>query len=235
MGFGIEVLTSAGAQLLRQAKAASKKIVITRAKCGSQWDMDRGDLCGKPLEFYDGATGSIDSVSMAKGYMQVVASFEAVDSGTDPVKSVCICAQIKKNGVSPTYDPADDVPFAACSDDNSGHISGIGFSVEFGLPISDGASIVQSGSAEIYKGEVTVDIGDGIAISDATQDDGEHVSISYDGITFGGGDLTDESEILYATMVKSVSINTGDKTCDITLGDGTVYRLTCTSVEEVSE
>ena len=197
--------------------------------------MDRGDLCGKPLEFYDGAAGTIDSVNMAKGYFQVVASFAAVDEGTDPVKSVCICAQIQKNGVSPTYDPADDVPFAACSDDNSGHISGIGFSVEFSLPISDSASIVQFGSAATYQGEVAVDIGDGIAISDATQEGGERVAISYDGITFGGGVLTEDSEILYAGMVKSVSINTGDKTCDITLGDGTVYRLTCTSVEEVSE
>lgn len=233
MGFGIEVLTSAGAQLLRQAKAASKKIVITRAKCGSQWDMDRGDLCGKPLEFYDGAAGSIDSVSMAKGYLQVVASFEAVDSGTDPVKSVCICAQIQKNGVSPTYDPADDVPFAACSDDNSGHISGIGFSVDFGLPISDGASIVQSGSAEVYKGGVTVEIGDSILITNSDDDDGAFASYNYSGLSFGNNDV--ENEIDYANIVKGVSINVDDKTCDLTLGDGTVYRLTCTSVEEVSE
>ena len=134
--FGISVLTSEGAQLLRNAVKNSDKIVFTRAIAGSAYDMDRGDLAAKPIEWYDGASGEIAAVSSALGNAQICASFAAVEDGTAPVKSVCICAQIAKDGDSPEYANADDVVFAACSDDNSGYISGNAFGVSFDLPVA---------------------------------------------------------------------------------------------------
>ena len=135
MSFGFSVITSEGAALCRSAVSGSTKIVFTRAYCGSQYDNDRGDLCNKDVSWFDGAEGTIAAVSTELKSLQVVASFSAVDSGTTPVKSCCICAQLIKEGVSPTYSKTDDIVFAACSDDNSGYINGDSFSVSFNLPV----------------------------------------------------------------------------------------------------
>ena len=167
MGFGIQILTSQGAQLLRDAKKASKKIVFTRAVASSNYDMDsRGDLAMKPLSWYDGASGTIAAVSNDLGFLQVSTSFSAVENGVDPVKSVCICAQIAKSEENPEYDPADDVIFAACSDDNSGHISGIAFSVDFALPISMSSMVDSVGNILTNAGISVVSFTPGVSPAD---------------------------------------------------------------------
>ena len=145
------VLTSAGAGLIRDAVAAEKKIVFTRALCGSQYEDQRGDLSAKPKDWYDGASGSVIGVDTSKGNVCAFAAFEAVDDGTDPVKSVCLCAQMAKDGEDPEYDEADDVIFAASSDDNSGFISGYAFGIAFDLPTNalglvDAGGVVPNGS-----------------------------------------------------------------------------------------
>lgn len=132
-----QVLTNDGAALLRDAVNNSKKIVFTRAICGSLYDMDsRGDLAAKSKDWYNGATGSITTVAADASGLVVIASFRAVDSGTDPVKSACICAQIAKDGVDPVYDPADDVIYAAWCDDNAQYTSGDDITIKFSLPVS---------------------------------------------------------------------------------------------------
>lgn len=171
--FGISVLTSAGAQLLRNAIKNSDKIVFTRAIAGSAYDMDRGDLAAKPLDWYDGASGSIVSVSSALGNAQIFAGFDAVEEGTDPVKSVCICAQIAKDDVDPEYAEDDDVVFAACSDDNSGYISGTAFGVSFDLPVAlsgivdDVGAVPNNAGLSVVgfeSGTLTVKLADGTAL-----------------------------------------------------------------------
>lgn len=139
--FGIQVITSEGAALLRKAAEDSTKIVFTRAKAGSAWENSRGDLCAKPLGWYGVKNGSISAVSNALGFLQVSASFTATASGTDPIKSVCICAQLVKDGDSPTYSEADDIIVAAVSNDNAGFISGDTFSVDFDLPVVAGSVV----------------------------------------------------------------------------------------------
>lgn len=166
MGFGVQILTSQGAQLLRDAAAASKKIVFTRAICGSQWCMDRGALGAKPIDWYDGADGTIAAVSNELGFLQVSAAFSAVDEGADPVKSVCICAQIASDDAEPEYADEDDVIFAACSDDNSGHISGIAFAVDFALPISMSSMVDSVGNVPSNAGLSVVSFTPGEAPAD---------------------------------------------------------------------
>lgn len=144
--FGCQVITSEGAALLRKAAADSEKIVFTRAKAGSERENSRGDLCAKPLAWYGVKNGSISAVSNALGFLQVSASFSATDSGTDPIKSVCICAQIAKDDVEPEYAEADDIIVAAVSNDNAGFISGDAFSVEFDLPVVAGSVVDAVGS-----------------------------------------------------------------------------------------
>lgn len=144
--FGLSVMTSAGAALCRQAAEESKKIVFTRAYCGSQYENDRGDLACRDLAWYSGAAGTIAAVSTALGYLQVFAAFSAVDEGTDPVKTVCLCAQLASDDVDPEYSEDDDVIFAACSDDNSAYISGNAFAVPFSLPIDLSSLVDDVGS-----------------------------------------------------------------------------------------
>ena len=139
------VLTSEGAQLLRKAVNDSKKIVFTRAKDGSRYDMDsRGDLAAKPPTWFDGQTGSISAVSNALGFLQVIASWDAVDSGVLPIKSACIMAQEAKDGVSPTYATADDVIFAIWCDDNAGYVNGSAIRLTFELPICLGSGLIDA-------------------------------------------------------------------------------------------
>lgn len=133
--FATSVLTSGGAQLIRDAISASKKIVFTRAKSGSEFEENRGGLAYKDASFYNISNGSISAVAK-NGSISVLASFSAVSQSVAPVKSVCLCAQIAKEGDSPTYSESDDIIFAACSDDNSGFIAGNDYSVQFDLPVN---------------------------------------------------------------------------------------------------
>lgn len=243
-----QVLTNSGAALLRDAVNAQKKIVFTRAICGSNYDMDsRGDLAAKPIDWYNGATGSISGVSAKASGLTVIAEFSAIESGTDPVKSACICVQIKKDGVSPEYDPADDVIFAAWCDDNSAYVSGDSISIKFELPIALSSLVDDSGSTS---GDfVTLDTDQDI-LGTKTFLCGEDNAKFEEGLLIfnrdgrnqlllgsAGGMIVDsdgnDQDFEYTSVPISISYNTTNKTVDLTLGDGTVVRLTCTNVEEV--
>lgn len=139
--FGIPVITSEGAALLRKASDDSTKIVFTRAKASSEWDLERGDLAAKPLIWYDVKNGSISAVSNALGFLQVSSAFTATESGTTPIKSICICAQLAKEGVNPSYSESDDIIIAALSNDNAVFTSGQTFNVVFNLPAVAGSIV----------------------------------------------------------------------------------------------
>jgi hypothetical protein len=175
--FGLSVMTSNGAALCRQAAEESKKIVFTRAYCGPQYETDRGDLASKDLSWFSGSSGTVSAVSTALGFLQVCAAFAAVDEGTDPVKSVCLCAQLASDDADPEYSEDDDVIFAACSDDNSAYISGNAFAVPFSLPIDLSSLVDDVGSVPNSAGLAVVSFtpGEGgadgvlqLALSDGT-------------------------------------------------------------------
>lgn len=128
------VITSAGAALVRDAMENSTKFVLTRARFGSAFENDRGDLASKTADFFDGGTGSVDAVSTYMGTLAVSVSFSAADDSI-PVKSICICGQPAKDGIDPEYSEADDVVVLAWSDDNSCLVSGAGFAMNFEAPI----------------------------------------------------------------------------------------------------
>lgn len=247
-----QVLTSAGAALLREAVNDSKKIVFTRAIAGSHYDMDsRGDLSAKPIDWYDGANGSISGVSAKTSGLVVVASFEAVDSGVDPVKSACICAQIKKAGVDPEYDPADDVIFAACCDDNSLFVSGDSIQIQFDLSVAMSSLVDDTGSTsgdfvtldtsqtieatkKIHVGENEIVLGDGLCVQDGTVEENPgYIQLFSTGVEyFSGTQGADEHSFEFEAMPLKCEYSTANKTVNLTLGNGTVVRLTCTNVEK---
>lgn len=254
--FGMMVISNAGAALVRKAASGSKKLVFTRAKSGSQWDDSRADLANKPANWYDGIEGTISGVSAGSDGLKVVASFTAADSGDLPVKSVCICAQLKKDGVDPEYDEADDVIFAAWCDDNSAYVSGDAISIKFDLPIALSSLVDDSGSTSgdfvtldteqtitgaktfvnklvCLAGEDSIKIEEGLKVYNSAD---ESNGTPYIIFASSGGAVVDsngdEVGFEYAAMPVEAAYSTANKTIDLTLGDGTVVRLTCTNVEE---
>ena len=253
--FGLMVISNAGAALVRKAASGSKKLVFTRAKSGSQWDDSRADLANKPADWYDGIDGTISGVTAGSDGLKVVASFTAADSGDLPVKSVCICAQLKKDGVDPEYDEADDVIFAATCNDNSCFTIADSFSVNFDLPIPMSSVVDNSGSTS---GDyVTLDtkqniiaeksfgigsdgwnstleiVADGVVITDGDSADPKPNSIAIDSFNLSyrvEGDAYYTS-FSFDTMPLQITYKPADNTVDLKCGDGTVVRLTCTSVE----
>lgn len=249
-----QVLTNSGAALLRDAVNAEKKIVFTRAICGSHYDMDsRGDLASKPLDWYDGIDGSILAVSVAGGILSVIASFSG--SGSAPIKSVCICAQKKKDGVTPTYDKKDDIIIAATCDDNSCYLSGDSFKIRFDLPIAlsgivdpvgeidplPNNVVTTTGPEQYIHGVTTFSEDDNTAVilngsvrmTDLYDEDEIYAEFSVGSLMLG--DKNTDREYNYVTMPLKCEYNTTSGTVDLTLGNGTKIRLTCTNVEEVSE
>lgn len=249
MGFEQQILTLSGVAFIRDIKEASDKIVFTRARSGSQWDSERGDLAAKPLDWYDGVDGSISAVSVAGGILSVIASFSG--SGSAPIKSVCICAQKKKNGVSPTYDKKDDVIIAATCDDNSCYVSGDSFQIRFDLPIALSGVVDPVGSVDPAN-MMTTDTEQNIEADktfldcnlSVSEDGGGSVDISSNQVAIRDSDgdnifsIDDESIGIgeeyyeYSTLPVKVEYNTTAGTVTLTLGSGTAITLTCTSVVE---
>ena len=280
--FGMMVITNAGAALVRQAASAEKKIVFTRSCYGSSWDDSRADLANKPADWYDVGVGTILGVSAGSGGLKVVAQHamqlipgslnpnpkdpspviieaRVETDAPKPVKAVCICAQIKKDGADPEYDPQDDVIFAATCNDNSCFTWADPFTVDFDLPIPMSAVVDDTGSTsgdyvtldtkQTITGAKTIDntleinpdggsngiligksfIGDQSIFIRNSAETSE-CEYGYDGITLNA-DITFE----FISMPLQCEYNTTNKTVDLMLGNGTVVRLTCTNVEENPE
>lgn len=251
--FGMMVITNAGAALVRQAASGSKKLVFTRAKSGSQWDDSRADLANKPADWYDGIEGTISGVTAGSNGLKVVASFTAADIGDLPVKSVCICAQLKKDGVDPEYDEAEDIIFAATCNDNSCFTIADSFSVNFDLPIPMSSVVDDSGSTSgdyvtldteqeitavksVHVEDWMITLGPTLRIEDSTvEENPSFIDIGDSGGEYNAGGAHESAFFEYKDMIFKTEYSTENKTIDLTLGNGKVVRLTCTNVEENPE
>lgn len=159
------VITSKGAELLRNAAENSEKVVFTRAVASSNFDKDRNDLCSVPLSWFNGIEGSVDAVSENK----VSVSFSAADI-EEPIKSVCVCAQVyDEDG----YDDENDVVFAVWSNDNALYKSSAAFSMIFDIPADLSGVVDASGSipndaglsvVSYESGTLTVKLSDGTVL-----------------------------------------------------------------------
>lgn len=163
--FGLQGITSAGAALMRKAVSDSAKIVFTRARAGSAWEYERGALLAHDASWYGVKTGTVSAVSTDLGSLQVVASFSAGD-GTDPIKSVCVCAQFAKDGVDPEYDEDDDVVVAAICNDNSGFTDADAFSVDLDLPCAASSIVDNVGAIPNNAGLTVISFAAGEAPAD---------------------------------------------------------------------
>lgn len=159
------VITSKGAELLRNAAENSEKVVFTRAVASSNFDKDRSDLCAVPLSWFNGIDGSIDAVSAGK----VAISFSAADDSA-PIKSVCLCAQVYD---ADGYEDENDTVFAVWSDDNALFDAAVAFSMIFDLPVDLTGLVDASGTipndaglsvVSYESGTLTVKLADGTVL-----------------------------------------------------------------------
>lgn len=251
----IELITSAGAKLAREAVAQNKGIVFTRARSGKHYDIDGngGELIVKPLSWYDGATGTIDAVNPREDGLLVRAAFSAIENTNSPIKAVCIQAQLKKSGFHPTYDPKDDIIFAAWCDDSSLYTSAKSCSFDFDLPINLVDVVDQSGSIGDYMttntnqqvsgvksfsddGTTTTRIMGTVDIFDAVETDDTAISITNTELSVFPNGLSDTESMTsfeWSSMPLSATFNTETNKIEFILGDGRCFEVSVDGIQEI--
>lgn len=251
----IELITSAGAKLVREAVAQNKQIAFTRAKAGSHYDIDGngGELIVKPIDWYNGAVGVIDAVNPREDGLLVRAAFSAIENTNEPIKAVCILAQLKKSGFHPVYDPKDDVIFAAWCDDSSLYTSAKSNEHDFDLPINLVGVVDQSGSIGDYMttntnqqisgvksysddGTTTTRIAGTVDIFDAVETDDTAISITNTELSVfpdGLGHSESMTNFEWGSMPLSATFNTETNKIEFILGDGRCFEVTVDAIQEI--
>ena len=87
--FSLNVITSAGANLIAQATAANP-IVFVDALSGTQAASSNADLASKDVSFYNGITGTIQASSATNNVAKIVVRFGNAGQNPQAVKSVCV-------------------------------------------------------------------------------------------------------------------------------------------------
>lgn len=119
MAFAINVVTSAGANIIAQA-TSSNPIVIVDCYCGGTAAQDAQDLASKDLNFYNfgggSSQGTIFAASATDNVARIIMNFNSVDCDLQEpeyIKSACIRAKLQSQNDS------DAVIMAALSDAQS--------------------------------------------------------------------------------------------------------------------
>ena len=120
MSFAINVITSAGENLIAQATAANPIVLVKGLGCNTAAS-SASDLASKPISWYSFNSGNPDGVvfsaSATGNVCRVILSFNNVDmnhTDSEPLKSACVLARLQ------SQTDADAVIIAAVSDSNSG-------------------------------------------------------------------------------------------------------------------
>ena len=91
----ISVITNRGVGIVRSAANRHEKCEIVDAISSTHFENTATELASKPLEWYDGATGTITMVRAGNGSLKVSVSFPAT-SYAQPLKSIGI--RVKAQG-----------------------------------------------------------------------------------------------------------------------------------------
>lgn len=110
--FSLNVITSAGANLIAQATAANP-IVLVDALSGTQSASSNADLASKDASFYNGITGTIQASSATNNVAKIVVRFGNAGQNPQAVKSVCVRGRLANQNDSQA------VIVSAMSDANS--------------------------------------------------------------------------------------------------------------------
>ena len=91
----VSVITNRGVGIVRSAANRHEKCEIVDAVSSTHFENTASELASKPIEWYDGATGTITMVRTGNGILKVSVSFPAT-SYAQPLKSVGI--RVKAQG-----------------------------------------------------------------------------------------------------------------------------------------
>ena len=91
----VSVVTNRGVGIVRSASNRHEKCEIVDAVSSTHFENTASELASKPIEWYDGATGTITMVRTGNGSLKVSVSFPAT-SYAQPLKSVGI--RVKAQG-----------------------------------------------------------------------------------------------------------------------------------------
>ena len=141
----VSVITNRGVGIVRSAANRHEKCEIVDAVSSTHFENTASELASKPIEWYDGATGTITMVRTGNGILKVIVSFPAT-SYAQPLKSVGI--RVKAQG-----DERAHVLYAV-SDGNTAVALNRPYTCDYEIPINVSSDTIEDVGSEPVPGLV---------------------------------------------------------------------------------
>ena len=141
----VSVITNRGVSVVRSAQSKFKTVSIVDAVSSTHFENTASELASKPIEWYDGATGTITMVRTGNGSLKVSVSFPAT-SYAQPLKSVGI--RVKAQG-----DERAHVLYAV-SDGNTAVALNRPYTCDYEIPINVSSDTIEDVGSEPVPGLV---------------------------------------------------------------------------------
>ena len=141
----VSVITNRGVSVVRSAQSKLKTVSIVDAVSSTHFENTASELASKPIEWYDGATGTITMVRTGNGSLKVSVSFPAT-SYAQPLKSVGI--RVKAQG-----DERAHVLYAV-SDGNTAVALNRPYTCDYEIPINVSSDTIEDVGSEPVPGLV---------------------------------------------------------------------------------
>lgn len=130
----VSVITNRGVGIVRSAANRHEKCEIVDAVSSTHFENTASELASKPIEWYDGATGTVTMVRTGNGSLKVSVSFPAT-SYAQPLKSVGI--RVKAQG-----DERAHVLYAV-SDGNAAIALNRPYTCDYEIPINVSSATIE--------------------------------------------------------------------------------------------
>ena len=139
----VSVITNRGVSVVRSAQSKFKTVSIVDAVSSTHFENTASELASKPIEWYDGATGTITMVRTGNGSLKVSVSFPATPYA-QPLKSVGI--RVKAQG-----DERAHVLYAV-SDGNTAIALNRPYTCNYEIPINVSSDTIEDVGSEPVPG-----------------------------------------------------------------------------------
>ena len=139
----VSVITNRGVGIVRSAANRHEKCEIVDCLTSTHFENTASELASKPLEWYDGATGTITMVRAGNGSLKVSVSFPAT-SYAQPLKSVGI--RVKAQG-----DERAHILYAV-SDGNTAIALNRPYTCDYEIPINVSSDTIEDVGSEPVPG-----------------------------------------------------------------------------------
>lgn len=139
----VSVITNRGVGIVRSAANRHEKCEIVDCLTSTHFENTENELATKPLEWWDGATGTITMVRAGNGSLKVSVSFPAT-SYAQPLKSVGI--RVKAQGDDRAY------VLYAVSDENTAIALNRPYTCDYEIPINVSSDTIEDVGSEPVPG-----------------------------------------------------------------------------------